>query len=259
MKYFLIITLFALVACTETEKPDSHDDVDPAIETKDPFEGLSMKDAVELQIRRELSISADEPIDYQIYQEDCDGDDSLDAVITVNLLNRAVDDAIKSGKVAKMASIGYMGNYNFIIYRDGFSGKFSSAMPIASSPKAKLKVTFASILSEKQKEILVDYRILKAAYRNFFTVSNGHPLRVNQVKLFDALGTKDAVAFAVEYEDGSISSAKDIKLYEGKFTNPTFALPDDVYTFEPEITKKSTLHEHWFFNPRDMKYYLKKE
>lgn len=257
MKYFLILCLFALTACTGTEKPDTQKDVDPEIENKDPFEGLSMKDAVELQIRRELSISADEPIDYQIYEEDCDGDGNVDAVITVNLLNRAVDDAIKSGRVAKMASLGYMGNYNFLIYRDGFSGKFSSTTTIASSPKAKLKVTFESILSDNRKDILVDYRILNAAFRNFYTVSNGHPLRVNQVKLFDKLGTKDAVAFAIEYEPGLISSSKDINVYEGTFSNPTFALPDDVYLFEPKVTKTSTLLEHWFFNPNDKKYYLK--
>ena len=241
MKYFLILTLIALVGCTETEKPETKNGTDPKSEAKDPFEGLSMTEAIELHIRRELSISADESLDYQVYKEDCDGDDFEDVVITVNLLDRAVDQAIKSGQVAKAASIGYMGNYNFLIYRDGFSGKFTSAMVIASSPKTKLKVQFTSVISEKQKDILIDYRVLNAAFRNYFTLTNGHPLLVNQVKLFDKMGTKDAVAFAVEYEPGSISSSKDIKLYKGTFSNPTFAQLDDVYSFEPTIAKTSKI------------------
>ncbi len=258
MKYYWILSLLILVGCTQTENPDVPNDFTDETGLGDPFEGLSMKDAIELHIRRELAISVDEPIDYQIYEEDCDGDDSLDAVITVNLLDRAVDEAIKSGNVAKKAAIGYMGNYNYIIYRDGLTGKFSSAQAIASSPKAKLKVTFEYIRSDIQKDILVDYRVLNAAYRNFFTVTNGHPLRINQVKLFDALGTKDAVGYFLEYETGLISAARDIVAYEGIFTNPSFVSPDDVYSFEPVITKTNEIHEHWFFNPSDMKYYLKK-
>ena len=257
MKYLWLLTLLVLVGCTQNEELDTQNDFTDETELGDPFEGLSMTEAVELHIRRELSISMDEPIDYQIYQEDCDGDDSLDAVIVVNLLDRAVDEAIKSGKVAKKAALGYMGNYNFIIYRDGLTGKLSSAAAIASSPKAKLKVTFAHIRSEKRMDILVDYRILNAGYRNFFTVTNGHPLRINQVKLFDGIGTKEAVAYAVEYETGMISTSKNIVVYEGRFDNPTFASPDDVYEFEPTVVKTDVVHELWFFNPEDMKYYLK--
>lgn len=258
MKYFWILTLLVLVGCTQDEEPESPNDFKDETDLSDPFEGLSKKDALELHIRRQLSISADESIDYQIYQEDCDGDDSLDAVITVNLLDRAIDEAIKSGKVAKKAAIGFMGNFNYIIYRDGLTGEMSSAQAIASSPKAKLKITFEHIRSENQMDILVDYRILNAGYRNFFTVTNRHPLRINQVKLFDGIGTKDAVVYALEYETGLISASKDIVAYEGTFDNPTFAAPDDVYLFEPKITKTNVVREHWFFNPQDMKYYLKK-
>lgn len=259
MKYLLILTLFVLAGCTPNEEPKTPLDFNDKTELGDPFEGLSMKDAVELHIRRELSISVDEPIDYQIYEANCDGDANLDAVITVNLLDRAIDEAIKSETVAKKAAIGFMGNYNYIIYRDGFSGKFSSARAIASSPKAKLKITFEHIRSEKQKDILVDYRILNAGYRNFFSVTNGHFLRTNQVKLFDGIGTKDAIVYALEYETGLISTSKDIVAYEGTFTNPTFTSPDDVYLFEPQVSKTQHVHERWFFNPKDLKYYLKKE
>lgn len=258
MKYFWIIALLLLAGCNGNEELDSTDGEDTNIDQKDPLEGLSKTEAIEFHIRRQLSISVDEPIDYQVYEENCDGDDSLDAIITVNLLNRAVDEAIQSGKVAKKAAIGYMGNYNYIIYRDGFTGELSSALPIPSSPKAKLKVTFENIRSDKQKDILVDHRVLNAAYRNFFTITNGNLLRINQVKLFDALGTKDAVGYAIQYEPGKISSVKDIVSYVGTFKNPSFAQDDEVYTFEPQITKTNTVHEHWFFNPSDMKYYLEK-
>lgn len=259
MKHLWIVSLLVLFGCGPNEEIEVPNELDKNVESGDPYEGLSMKKAVEMHIRRELSISADQPIDYQIYRENCDGDDSLDAVIAINLLDRALDEAIKSGKVAKLAEIGFMGNYNFILYRDGFSGKFGSVMPIASSPKSKLVVSFEHIRSEKQKDILVDYRVLNASYRNFYTIINAHPKQVNQVKLFDALGTKDAVAFAVEYEPGMISNSKDIVLYQGSFTNPTFVASDEVYTYIPKITKTNRMVERWFFNPQDMKYYLKKE
>jgi hypothetical protein len=259
MKYLLIASLVALIGCTQEEKVDDPTDFKEQVDEGDPYEGLSMKEAVELHIRRELSIPADEKIDYQIYEDNCDGDEDLDAVIAVNLLDRAVNDAIKSGKVAKHAELGFMGNFNYIIYRDGFTGKFSSAMSIPSSPKAKLKVTFENIRSPKKKDILVDYRILNAAYRNYFIIANAQPYQVNQIKLFDFMGTKEAVGYAVAYEPGEISNVKNIVLYEGTFKNPTFAAPDDVYTFEPEISKTQRVHERWFFNPQDEKYYLKRE
>ncbi|NVK66778.1 MAG: hypothetical protein HWE22_19455 [Flavobacteriales bacterium] len=257
MKYFWILTLVVLASCTNTEIPETPSTFNPEENKKDSYEGMSKKEAIELHIRRELSISADQPLDYEIYEANCDGDDSLDAIITVNLLDRAVDEAIASENVAKRAAIGYMGRYNFIIYRDGFTGKMGSAKPIASSPKAKLKVSFENIRSEKQKDILVDYRILNAAYRNFYTITNGRPEQTNQVKLFDALGTPEAAAFYIAYEPGMISSAKDIVSYVGKFENPTFANPDDVYTYDLDVTKTDVLKERWFFNPETMKYYLK--
>ncbi len=259
MKYLWILSLTLLVGCGQDEEIVVPNELDKEVEIGDPYEGMSMKAAVELHIRREFSIAADQPIEYQIYQGNCDGDDSLDAVITVNLLDKAVDEAIKSGKVTQMADLGYMGNYNFIIYRDGFSGKFSSSKVIPSSPKAKLAIRFEHILTERHKDIIVEYRILNAAYCNFYTIVNGQPTQINQVKLFDGIGTKDAMAFVLNYEPGMISESRDIVAYEGTFTNPSFKNEDEVYTFIPKITKTSRVHERWFFNPQDFKYYLKKE
>ncbi|MFK7786728.1 MAG: hypothetical protein AB8B56_16535 [Crocinitomicaceae bacterium] len=258
MKYFWILSLILFAGCTETEQTEELDTFNPDTENVDPFEGLSEVEAIELHIRQQLSISVDEPIDYTIYEENCDGDDSLDAVIAVNLLDRAVKEAIQSGKTAKSAAIGYMGNYNYFIYRDGFTGDLSPAVVVPSSPKARLKVSFENVLSENQKDILIDYRILNAAYRNYFTISNGNLAQVNQLKLFDAVGTAEAVAFTVQYEDGMISNAKDIVSYKGSFDNPTFKTPDEVYSFEPDVMKTGEVQERWFFNPEDTKYYLKK-
>jgi hypothetical protein len=257
MKYAWILVLILFAGCTETEDSVESDEFNPEIENVDPFEGLSKVEAIELHIRRELAISADEPIDYEIFEDNCDGDDSLDAVIAVNLLDRAIKEAIQSGKTAKATALGYMGNYNYIFYRDGFTGKLSPAKVMPSSPKAQLKVSFEHIRSDQQKEILVDYRILNAGYRNYFTITNGRMVQINQMKLFDALGTPDAVAFSIEYEDGMISNAKDIVAYKGTFENPTFKTPDEVYSFEPKVTKTNEIQERWFFNPQDMKYYLK--
>lgn len=259
MKYVWIFSVIFVFGCGQTVESDPAEKVETEVESGDPYEGLSLKDAVEVHIRRELSIAANDPIEYQIYREKCDSDDSLDAVIAVNLFDKAVDEAIKSGKVAKHAETGYMGNYNYVIYRDGMTGKFSSAIAIASSAKGKLAVSFERILSEGQQEILVDYRIRNSCYRNIFTVTNGRPLQIHQVKLFDGIGDRNMEVYAIAYEKGKISNAKDVVLYKGTSTNPTFTSPDEVYAYLPKITKTNEVYERWFFNPSDMKYYMMKK
>ncbi len=259
MKYVWIFSVIFVFGCGQAVESDPTEKVEKDVESGDPYEGLSMKEAVELHIRRELSIAANDPIEYKIYLEKCDGDDSLDAVIAVNLFDKAVDEAIKSGKVAKHAETGYMGKYNYIIYRDGMTGTFTPAIPVPSSAKGKLAVSFEHILSEGQQEILVDYRIRNACYRNIFTVTNGRPLQIHQVKLFDGIGDRNMEVYAIEYEKGKISNAKDVVLYKGTATNPSFKSPDEVYSFLPKITKTNVEHERWFFNPTDMKYYMMKK
>ena len=61
MKYFWILTLILFAGCTETEEPELPEDFVPDVENVDPFEGLSKVETIELHIRRELTISPDEP------------------------------------------------------------------------------------------------------------------------------------------------------------------------------------------------------
>jgi hypothetical protein len=259
MKYVWIFSVIFVFGCGQTAESDPAEIDKKEVDSGDPYEGLSMKEAVELHIRRELSIAANEPIEYQIYQEKCDDDDSSDAVIAVNLFSKAMDEAMKSGKVAKYAETGFMGKFNYIIYRDGMTGAFSPAMPVPSSAKGKLAVSFEAILSDGQRDILVDYRIRNACYRNIYTVKNSRPLQVHQVKLFDGMGDRNMEVYVVAYEKGEISNAKDVVLYKGTSTNPTFKSPDEVYNYVPKITKTNEVHERWFFNPSDMKYYMMKQ
>lgn len=259
MKYVWLFSVIFVFGCGQSVDPEATEKDEKEVESGDPYEGLSMKEAVELHIRRELSIAANEPLEYQIYQEKCDDDDSVDAVIAVNLIGKAMDEAMKSGKVAKHAETGFMGNYNYIFYRDGMTGTFTPPMPVPSSAKGKLTVSFEHILSEEQQDVLVDYRIRNACYRNIYTITNARPLQVHQIKLFDGMGDRNMEVYSVAYEKGKISDAKDVVLYKGTSANPTFKSPDEVYNFVPKVTKTNEVHERWFFNPTDMKYYMMKQ
>ncbi|MFT5778826.1 MAG: hypothetical protein ACI837_001782 [Crocinitomicaceae bacterium] len=246
-----------LIGCTE--QVDSLDHHSKPFVKKDPLAGLSLDDAIKRHLGATLSIPATEKYTYEIYRGDCNGDDSLDMVITVNLLDRALDAAINSGNTAKRAELGYMGNYNYFVYVDGFTRKFGAPKPIASSPHAKLVVNFDHIRTEKQKDFTIDYRIRDSGYRNFYTIVNGNPVHILQVPIFDGIGKTETSASKIRLEPGTLSTSKDVVVYEGSFENATFDDPMDIYTFEPKIVGTDKIVRRWFFSEAAFKYYTEKD
>jgi hypothetical protein len=180
-------------------------------------------------------------------------------VIAVNLLDRALDAAINSGNAAKRAELGYMGNYNYFVYVDGYTRKFGAPKPIASSPHAKLVVEFEYIKTEKHKDFTVDYRIRDSGYRNFYTVANGNPIHILQVPIFDGIGKKESSASKIRFEPGTFSPSKDVVIYEGSFENKTFDDPMEIYTFQPTIVGTDKLVRRWFFSETAFKYYTEQD
>lgn len=203
----------------------------------------------------ELRIRTNEKYDLQTYKADCNADGVEDLVLTINLLERAMENSIQTGKTAKSAELGYLGEYNYFIYRDGKTKQYSSAIPIPSSAQAPVKVSFENVRSEFQKDILIDFRIQNACFRDYYTILDNTPRMILQLKIFDFLGTDHAEGFVVAYEPGTESISKDVVVYKGTFEQPDFQHPDDIYSFQPEITSTNSFERRWFFRNSDFKYY----
>lgn len=257
MRLFYLIALISLLicSCTETDKPIVEDPIE-----KDP-DSNSYKDEASIRrhVEAQLKIPGTEKYTIRIYSEHMDEDDSLDKLITVNLYDRAIEEASASEKVAKRAEMGYMGNYNFLFYVDGKTQVITSAMPVPSSPHAPLSIQFENITSDVHQDFTVDYRIRNSCFRQFYTISHRIPIQVSQTEIFTDLGLRNQKVYHIEYEESQVSFAKNIVVYEGKTAPVTFDDPDDVYSHWPKIDKTGKLVRRWYYSPEYMKYYLRKE
>ena len=63
-------------------------------------------------IESNLEIASNEKYSYKVYKEHLDNDSILDAIISVNRLEYALEEARISGNSAKRAEIGFTGRYN---------------------------------------------------------------------------------------------------------------------------------------------------
>lgn len=258
MRITLLLCLATLMGCTENVEPDESILPDDIV-VVDPLEGLPLEEAINKHIKTNLNITATEKYSYEIFKGDCDGDDSLDMIVAVNLLDRAMTQAIASGQLPKHAATGYMGHFNYIFYIDGFTRKFDSPKVIPSSPHAKLSISFEQIRTGSHMDFTVDYRIKDAGFRDYYTVLNGHPRQILQTPLFSGVGETESEAFKIRYETGSYSMTKDIVVYKGSFENIVPKSEFEIYDFEPNIIGTDEIERRWFFNEQDFKYYTKKE
>lgn len=198
-------------------------------------------------IEATLRIPATEKYTLSIHKENLDGDDKQDAIILVNRYQYAMDEAVKSTNPAKLAELGYMGNYNYFFYFDGALNLISPPLAIPSSPMLPLKVSFENISSSSFKDILIDFRIRNSSYKDFYTVTKHTPRRIFQWKIFDGIGTPDEESFIFNYETGSYCEAKDIVISKGRIG----AIPKkaDLFIYEPVISaenKQETLYRFFY-------------
>ena len=248
-QYFLAYLLFCFVllqACeASTENTESQDNV--------KTEKLSFDQRKDRHITGSLAIDATEKYTTEVFREKINNDDIEDAIITVNRLNFAKNKSLKLKNAAQIAEMGYMGEYNYFIFYDGKLDKFSVPVPIPSSPLSKLQVKFENLSSEKFKDLTIEYRVLNAAFRNYYTIYGDVLQEIFQVKIFDHIGESKPEYYFTEYDRGSISDVKNIIVYEGKIENFQEKI-SDIYSYEPVITKTNRLYKRWFYNPKIMKY-----
>ncbi len=246
-KLFLFVFPVLLFSCENIEKPKNIISEDEL-----PDKPQSLAAYAKRHVESTLKIDPSEKYTLKIYKANLDGDDKEDAIIAVNRLQFAINEASQSENPAKRAEVAYMGNFNYLFYFDGGLDLISPPIAIPSSPLLPLKVSFENVSSSDFQDIIVDFRIRNASYRDYYFVKNHTPARVFQWKNFDGLGTSEAVAFSFSYEPGKVNATKNIIIHKAKIgTIPAGA---DLNTFVPEITKTTNLERMFFYLPSQGKY-----
>lgn len=254
LRFLVLITpVLTVISCTgKTEEKDVFDQP-----VKKDKAVVQFEERVKREVEAKLNIPATEKYTLEIKRAYLNADEKEDAVITVNRLEFAEQQAAKDPG-GKRAELGYMGNFNHFFYYDGNLDKISIPMTISSSAKSPLKVSFDHVQSEAYQDLIIDYRIRNSAFRNYYLIENGALTLVFQWKLFDMVGSDQYEANFIEYNPGSYTLAKDILIYPGKIKNYSAKIPD-IYTYEPQIEKNGPLQYRFFYDPGTMKYMTKKQ
>lgn len=250
MKAFLtyLFIVFCLYSCQDKQNDVEVFDVKP----QEDLSKLPLEEYAKRHVESSLSIVATEKYQLEIIRGNLDGDAHEDAIISVNRKQFALDEAMKSENPSKSAEMAFMGNYNYIFFYDGGLKLISPPIAIPSSALVPLKVNLSEVCSESYQDILIDYRIRNASFKDIFTVTNHTPRKVFEWKTFDGLGTTKTEAYTFEFAKGKYGPEKDVLLYES--TLEKLPVDGDKNTFEPKITKTSKLAFHFFYLPQEQKY-----
>jgi hypothetical protein len=222
------------------------------LESLEPKSGTSnfdtrLKEYVIKYIQFGLNLDTSITFKTQYYKEKLNNDSIEDCAISLNLLEFAKKKAVKATNPAQLAQIGFMGDYNYVLFFDGLTCKITNETVIRSTPLSPLKITFENISSDKHKDILIDFRILNASYKDYYTVKGNKMERIFQWKNFDGLGNMENEAYIFKYAEGTMSTSKDILVYNAKLINPKVEF--DKFTFDPTIIKTDKLFKRFFLHP----------
>ena len=250
-----IALVIIFTSCSQSDKStDSHvNDIETIPQT---IQKGTVESIAKQYINAQLTIPSSEKYELEIYKEQLNNDNNLDAIVTVNRLEFALNEAASSSKTAKMAEIGFMGNYNYLFFYDGKSKQITSQILVASSPYSPLKINFENITSPHYKDVLVDFRVLNASFRDFYTINNLSLIKIFEWKNFDGLGGGKTEAFHFEYDKGTLSNRKDILVKKATYTQPKNI--KDIYTFEPTLIYSNELAFRFFYHPETDKYMTRK-
>ena len=251
--YLLLSTIVIFSSCKDDQKKLEH-----VISENELPNSNDLAEYARRHVEAQLRIPATEKYTLSIHKENLDGDDKIDAIILVNRYQYALDEANRSSNPAKRAELAFMGNYNYFFYFDGGLNLISPPLAVPSSAMLPLQVKFENISSPSFKDVLIDFRIRNASYKDFYTINNHTPLRIFQWKNFDGLGTPNEESFIFNYETGSYSESKDIVISKGRIG--VIPKKADLFIYEPIITaakKQETLFK-FFYLPKTGKYVTKK-
>ena len=250
-KYFLFIFPLFIYSCEDNSPPKN-----VVSEDELPDKPKSLEEYAKRHVEATLRIPANEKYSLKIYKENLDGDNKQDAIIAVNRLKFAMDEASHNENPAKRVELGFMGNFNYIFYYDGGMDLISPQINVPSSPLLPLDIIFENVSSNDYKDIIVNYRIRNASYRDYYMIKNHTPQHVFQWKNFDGMGTSNVEAFTFSYEQGKVAEPKNIVIHRAKLGNiPKNA---DLNTFIPTITATKQLERMFFYLPSQATYVTEK-
>lgn len=259
MKYSIYIALFlstlTFTSCSSNEDVDQDNEQQTEIDqnSDEPKTALNFDERTIKEIHAKLGIPKDEKYNYKIYKAHLNADEQEDAIITVNRLDFAINNAATSSNPGKRAELGFIGNNNYFIYYDGQKDQFSVPIMIGSSTKSELGILFENIQSNAYKDLIVEYRIKNAKYRNYYFLQGENLQMVLQWNVFDGLGTSKPKANYFEFAKGSLSSAKDIIIYDGAIKSYDKDVAD-IYAYKPEIIKGNNFIRRFIYDPAQRAY-----
>lgn len=254
MKIIICIAL-VLMSLFSCQSPAEQSDPDGNTELDNSKEG-DLQSRAKRHVEAQLKIDATEKYTLTVFPQNLDGDGKEDALITVNRLDLAMKKAKESPNTAKLAEIGFVGNYNYLFFYDGGLDMISPPIAVPSSPFLPLQITFEPITSTEYNDILVTYRIRNSAFRAFYTIENHSPARYFEWPEFDELGTPNQKAFAFNYLSTAMNPRKNIQIYQANIE-----LSDTVKNFnlaKPRIIKGQQLLHEFFYLPVKKTYVTKK-
>lgn len=251
----LSIILFSVLLSVLFVQCGSENQAEPMPEKAEkPVKNEPFDKRYKSEIESKLKIGDKEKYSYHVYKAFINADSIEDAIITVNRMQFAEDEAIKSGKVTKSVEMGYVGNYNYFFYYDGAIDQISEPITVPSSPGRELDISFASITSSEKQDIIIDYRIRNSGWRSYFTsTSEGHLSLMFQWKWFDHIGESVPEALNHVLELSPEGQSQDIAIYQSAIDDYSPEVKD-MYAYVPKITKKGALMYRFFFDPAVSKY-----
>jgi hypothetical protein len=252
----LEISIICLLLITSSCGDETTTDPTEIVESKSEKSNESLDARAKREIMASLAIPVNEKFSMRIYKEYINADTIEDAIITINRMEYAMDEAIRSNRQAKAAEMGFTGNYNYLFYYDGALDRISNPVFAPSSPGRELDIEFKSIIAPTRKDIIVGYRIRNSGWKSYFSVFNDHDLMmVFQWKSFDYAGDDHPEAFVQTYEENPNQVPMDIAIYSSEIDSYTKNI-GDMYTYLPSITKKKELRFKFFLDPVAKKYRL---
>lgn len=257
---FLAFFGFMVYGCDTQDEETGENPVDQITSNGNKEnKGKKTKEELIRNIENQLKILPTEDYIINFYEESLDTDDEIDQVITVNLLNRAIKEAQAKNSVENRKKTGYVGNFNFFFFVDGKTGTITSPIAVPSSPHFKLLVSFDYLTSPTHKDIIVDFRIRRSQYRQYYTIKERAPFQVAESEVFENIGEDSLRVYSVQLEEMPNELWKSIAVYQASGSTKKIEQLEDSYSYTPEIKKSNTLIRRWYFSPQYLKYYLRKD
>lgn len=245
MKYslslILVVVILSFVGCDSNPQKQTVDSSKPAVKKSIKERGIAY-------IENNLKINAAEEYDIDYYEEFIDDDTLKDALFIIRRVGYAELKARKANVYDNYVKFGYTANENYIYLYNGKTKKFSTTAPIGASMNQPIEVSFQSITSLLQKNILIKYYILDSKFISYYSVGNKSVYPVLNHPIYANVGAEDEEAYKTEYTDGTFSLAKDINLYKAKFS-------EKMQEFsEEDLVATDVLYLRFMFDPRKQKY-----